>query len=107
MLKRRFFSNLFFAIAVLFAQQGGAMHALRHILAEQAQQQQKKQGSPTHECEQCISYAQIGGALNSSYLTLALLTALTHTLTQHQVVFHSLLPLTATARGPPSLQSPV
>jgi hypothetical protein len=106
MLKRRFFSTLFFALALLFAQQGSTLHALRHVLAEQAEQQ-KKQTPSTHDCEQCISYAQIGGALNSSYLTFALHAALSHTLALHPFVFLTQYALSATARGPPSLQIPV
>ena len=107
MLKRRFFSTLFFTLALLFAQQGSTLHALRHVIAEQAEQQQKKQTPSTHDCEQCLSYAQIGGALNSSYLTFALHAALTHTLAPHQFIFLTQHALPATARGPPSLQIPV
>jgi hypothetical protein len=107
MLQRRFYSSLFFALALLFAQQGSTLHALRHALAEQAEQQQKKQTSSSHDCEQCFSYAQIGGALNSSYLTFALHAALTHTLAPHQFFFLTQHALAATARGPPSLQSKI
>jgi len=106
MLTRRFYSALFFAVAVFFAQQGSALHALRHAMAEQLQKQ-NKQAPTTHDCEQCLSFAQIGGALGSSYLNFALNTALSHALVAYQPVFATLLTLTATARGPPSRYSPL
>jgi hypothetical protein len=104
MLTLRFFSPLFFAIALLFAQQGGALHALRHTLAEQTQQKNKQ---PPHSpyCEQCASYAQLGGALNSGYLSFELHLATFQTLAQYHFVFFTQHTLPALARGPPLIQS--
>ncbi len=106
MLTRRFYSALFFAVAVFFAQQGSALHALRHAMAEQVQKQ-NKQAPTTHDCEQCLCFSQIGGALGSSYLTFALHTALSHALVTYQHTFAVIPTLTATARGPPALYSTI
>lgn len=90
------------ALLVVLGQQGGAMHALRHAFAEQTQQQ--KQTSHPGDCEQCISYAQLGSALNSSYLFPGLLTSLTQALVQLHFVFFTHHSIPATARGPPPNQ---
>ena len=100
----RFFPSLVVALLLLLGQQGGATHALRHVLAEQSQQQNKKT-QHTNDCEQCISYAQLGSALNSHFLTLALLTSLKQTLSQHHTEFFTLHLVPATARGPPTSPS--
>lgn len=103
MLSLRFFQPLFFALVLLFAQQGGALHALRHALAEQAQQQ-NKQAPHSPYCEECTTYAQLGSALNSSFLSFELHSSLIQTITQHHVVFFTQHTLTAIARGPPVFQ---
>ncbi|HQS57164.1 MAG TPA: hypothetical protein PLU16_05525 [Gallionellaceae bacterium] len=104
MLNLRFIQPVFFAFVLLLAQQGGILHALQHVLAEQSQQQQDKQTPHSNACEQCTSYSQLGNALNSSHLTFDLLASLTQELAQHHVAVHAQQTLTATARGPPSLQ---
>ena len=91
------------ALLLLLGQQGGAMHALRHAFAEQTQQQQKQTSHP-NDCERCISYAQLGGAVNSSYLFPGLLTSLTQALAQLHFVCFTSHSIPATARGPPSNQ---
>jgi len=103
MLTLRFVTALLFAITLLFAQQGGVLHALRHTLAEQTQQQNKKAPHSPY-CEQCTSYAQLGGALNSTYLSFELHSSLVQTLAQHYFVFFTRHTLTAIARGPPVFQ---
>jgi hypothetical protein len=100
MLQRRLYSSLFFALALLFAQQGSALHALHHVLDEQAQQK-NKQAPATHDCEQCISYGQIGSALGSTWSAPALLALSVPTLVHYRFEFPSLTSLTSTARGPP------
>ena len=82
------------------------MHALRHALDDQAQQQ-NKQAPASHDCEQCISYAQLGSALNIDCLTFDLGKNLIQANTQHRFFFLSPHSLPAVARGPPSLQSTV
>jgi len=104
MLNLRFFQPLFFALVLLFAQQGGALHALRHALAEQTQQHKQTPHSPY--CAECTTYAQLGGALNSGYLSFDLHSSLIQTLAQHHVVFFTQSTIPAIARGPPLPHSP-
>lgn len=97
----RFLLPLLLAFTLLFAQHGAAMHALGHILAEQTQQDKQAPHSPA--CEQCASYAQLGGALGSSAHSFAV-EAAPGTVVQHDATaFRSLHTLAAVARGPPSL----
>lgn len=104
MLNLRFFQPLFFAIVLLFAQQGGALHALRHAFAEQTQQH-NKQTPHSPYCAECTTYAQLGGALNSGYLSFELHSSLIQTLAQHHVGFFTQSTIPAIARGPPPIHS--
>jgi hypothetical protein len=54
---------LLFAFAMLFAQQGGVVHALHHVIEEQTQDH-----SLPHDklCDLCAVYAQIGSSIGSS-----------------------------------------
>lgn len=104
MLNLRFIQPVFFAFVLLLAQQGGVLHALRHVLAEQSQQQQDKQTPHSNACEQCTSYSQLGNALNSSLYSFDLLASLTQEQAQYHVAAHTQQTLTATARGPPVFQ---
>ena len=101
-MSRRLFLPLLFALSLLFAQQGGISHALRHILAEQ--KQQDKHAPHSNTCDQCASYAQLGGALNSTIHTFALTIISSSALPQRSVTFNSFHVIAATARGPPLLQ---
>lgn len=65
----RFRSILFgwLAFALLFAQQGAALHALTHLaegVPEQSQQEKHLPHSPA--CDKCVAYAGIGSAALSS-----------------------------------------
>lgn len=96
----RFLLPLLFAFTLLFAQQGAAMHALGHILAEQAQQDKQAPHSPA--CEQCTAYAQLSGTLGSSAHSF-ILVAVSGQTAQHDVTaFRSIHTLAAVARGPPA-----
>lgn len=103
MLNFRFILPVFLAFVLLLAQQGGVVHALRHALAEQSQQQDK-QTPHSNACEQCTSYSQLGSALNSSLFSFDLLALLTQKLAQHHFAVHTQHTLTATARDPPVYQ---
>lgn len=103
MLNFRLFLPVFLAFVLLFAQQGGVVHALRHALAEQSQHQDN-QTPHSNACEQCTSYSQLGSALNSSHFSFDLLASLTQELAQHHVAVHTQQTLIATARGPPAFQ---
>ncbi len=57
----RLLRPLFLVLALLFVQQGAAMHGISHVLAEQDQSPPQD-----HACELCAAYAQIANALGSS-----------------------------------------
>lgn len=98
------FYPLLLAFALLFAQQGATLHTLRHVFAEHTQQQ-NKQLPHTGDCEQCTTYAQLASALNNGYLTFDFCTSLIHVYAQSAVTHLSQHSITASARGPPTLQS--
>ncbi|HUX64940.1 hypothetical protein [Sulfuricella sp.] len=63
----RLLLSLWLAFALLFAQQGAALHALSHFadgVPAQAQQEKHLPHSPA--CDQCVAYAGIGSAALSS-----------------------------------------
>ena len=101
-----FFPPLFFAFVLIFAQHGGVMHALGHIFTEQAQNQ-GKQSPYTHDCEECSSFAQLGGALNSGYISFELHAWLLQTLAPQYFFFSIQHSLPASARGPPLFQQSI
>ena len=94
----RFLLPLLLAFALLFAQQGAAMHALGHIMA-----QQDKQAPHSPACEQCAAYAQLGGALGSRTHSFSFDAALSQAVRQRTTTFFSTHTLTTVARGPPAL----
>lgn len=96
-----FFPSLFFVLVLLFAQQGSALHTLRHAFAEQTQQQDK-QTPHSKDCEQCTAYAQLGSALNSGELSFELDTSLAQVFAQNYSSFITRHTLLASARGPPA-----
>lgn len=104
MLSLRAFFPLLFAAVLLFAQQGGTLHTLRHAFAEQ-NQQQNKQAPHAKDCEQCTTYAQLGSALNSGLLSFDLFASLVQLFAQNYLIRFSQHTLPAIARGPPTLQT--
>jgi len=96
----RLFLPLLFAISLLFAQQGGAAHTLRHTLA--GHQQQDKQTPNSHHCEQCALDAQLGSALHSPPITLILPLLSAATWSHSNSCLLQLHTLSASARGPPA-----
>lgn len=72
MMIQRWPLHLAIAIALLFAQQGAALHALSHLtegVPTQSQQEKHLPHSPV--CDKCVAYAGIGSAALSSPLTFA------------------------------------
>ena len=71
-MKFRLLFSLWLACALLFAQQGAALHALSHLAegvpGAPAQSQQEKHLPHSLTCDQCIAYAGIGSAAVSSPL---------------------------------------
>lgn len=96
----RIFFPLLLAFALLFAQQGGASHALRHALEKQSQHD--KQTSHFISCEQCATYAQLGSALSSAIHSFALFATDEGRSQQGSSTFRSIQILAAVARGPPA-----
>ena len=101
MLMLRFFSPILFSLVLLLAQQGSVLHALRHTLAEQLQQEKNQTSHAPADCEQCTSFAQLGSALNSGNFSFELHSSVAQTLNQQHYHFHSQHSLQAIARGPP------
>ena len=62
---QRIFANTFFALALLFAQQGALAHSIAHFLSDEAPSQQDKQLPNSKVCDKCLAYAGISGALHS------------------------------------------
>lgn len=93
---------LLLTLLLLCAQQGGAMHALRHALAEH-DQQQDQHAPHSSACEHCAAYAQMGGGLSSAFHSLAVIPISSETVLFSTITFRSNQPLIAVARGPPGL----
>jgi hypothetical protein len=63
----RLLLSLWFALALLFAQQGATLHALVHLAdGMPAQSQQEKHLPHSPACDKCVAYAGIGSAAPSS-----------------------------------------
>lgn len=93
---------LLLTLLLLFAQQGGAMHALRHALAEK-NQQHDKHAPHSSTCGYCSAYTQLGGAVGSSSHFFAVNDIPGETVLFFAITLRSIHPLTAIARGPPIL----
>ena len=89
---------LLLAFALLFAQQGGAVHAIQHTLAEKTQDQSLPHDKP---CDLCAVYAQIGSAIGSSDIRFDFAASFAATLTTHFATFHSVAFTAFAARAPP------
>ena len=93
---------LLLTLLLLFAQQGGAMHALHHALAEH-DQQHDKHAPHSSACGHCAAYTQLGGVLGSSSHSFAVIVIPSETVRFNIITFRSNQPLIAVARGPPGL----
>ena len=95
----RYIYTLLFAFAMLFAQQGGVMHALHHIVEEQTQQDH----SLPHDklCDLCAVYAQIGSAIGSSLIVFAPSDQIVSFVSVYFSEFHSFSFSAFAARAPP------
>ena len=95
----RLFTPLLFALCLLFAQQVGAAHVLRHTLQEQSQQNKKL---PHPACEKCEHYAQLCSALNVATFDFTPPAFFDEEIRHVAVAFRSIPSLAAVARGPPA-----
>ena len=93
---------LLLTLLLLLAQQGGAMHALRHALAEHGQQHDKHIPHSS-ACGYCAAYTQLGGVLGSASHSFSVIAIPSETVQSITITFRSNQPLVAVARGPPSL----
>jgi len=100
-LSRTLFFPLLLALALLFAQQAGAAHALHHALEDLTQPQEGKQAPHSNTCEQCAAYAQLGNALSVGAYDFTPLQVTNETVQHRTVSFQSVRSLPAVARGPP------
>lgn len=102
MFNLHFLPSLLFALVLLIAQQGSALHTLGHVFAEQTQKQQNKKAPHTHDCEQCTPHAQLGSALNSGFLSFDLRASQAQLIAQNNSPLFTRHTLPAIARGPPT-----
>ncbi|MEQ1743075.1 MAG: DUF2946 family protein [Candidatus Nitrotoga sp.] len=93
---------LLLTLLLVFAQQSGAAHALRHALAEQ-DQQQGKHATHSSTCGYCAAYTQLGGALGSASHSFVVTDIPSETIRFITISLRCTSPLTAIARGPPVL----
>jgi hypothetical protein len=96
----RVFFPLLLTLLLLFAQQGGAMHALHHALVEH-DQQHDKHTPHSSACGYCAAYTQLGGVLGSPPASFAITAIPSGTVRFNSITFRSNQPLVAAARGPP------
>ncbi|MEQ1741708.1 MAG: DUF2946 family protein [Candidatus Nitrotoga sp.] len=98
--------SLLLTLLLLLAQQGGAMHALRHALVEHGQQhdqQHDKHIPHSSACGYCAAYTQLGGVLGSSSHSFSVIAVPSETVRFNTITFRSNQLLIAIARGPPGL----
>ncbi len=95
----RALTPLFFAFALLFAQQAGAAHALTHAFEQTRQQDGQAPDSPA--CDKCEQYAQMGSALHVSAFHLPGAAATGTVALQKDGSCRSADIYAAAARGPP------
>ncbi|MCE9551115.1 MAG: DUF2946 family protein [Betaproteobacteria bacterium] len=96
--------SLLLTLLLLLAQQGGAMHALRHALVEHGQQhdqQHDKHIPHSSACGYCAAYTQLGGVLGSSSHSFSVIAIPSGTVRFNTITFRSNQLLIAIARGPP------
>lgn len=95
----RLFTPLLFALSLLFAQQVGAAHVLRHTLEEQSQQNKQL---PHPACAKCQNYTQLGSALNVAAFDFTPPVFFNEGIRRFAVTFQSIRTPVAVARGPPA-----
>ena len=113
---RRLLLTFSLIVSFGFAQIGAVTHEISHYADSNAQSQQQNynknysqstdKSSPAshnHACEKCVGYAELGGAISSSYIALSLANT-QNLLTSSQLQsFSATNPRTYSARAPPSL----
>lgn len=100
-LSRVIFFPLLLTFVLLFAQQAGVSHTLRHALEDLTQQQKDKQAPHSNICEECADYAQLGSALNIGAYNFIPLLVSDETVQHRTIPIRSAHTLPSVARGPP------
>jgi hypothetical protein len=93
--------RLLFVLALLFAQQAGAVHAVHHALEDLTQHQHDKNAPHSDACEKCAAYAQLGNALNVGAFDFTPPAVTAETIPPLPFSFRSVPVLAADARAPP------
>ena len=100
----RLLFSLWLAFALLFAQQGAALHALSHLAdSVPAQSQQEKHLPHSSACDKCVVYAGIGSAAAPSPPVFATQKTTVILAAAFFLLFFSLSLRTYLSRAPPSL----
>ena len=64
-MSKRTLYSLFLALALLFAQQGAAWHALSHVNGAPSHSQQDQKLPHGEQCTKCAAFSQLGAAFTS------------------------------------------
>lgn len=102
--RSRLLPFLLLAFALLFAQQGAALHALSHLGEPlPTQSQQDKHLPHSQACEKCVVYAGVGSAVGASALTLPSCSVVAAHLASAATAFQPQATQPYLSRAPPSL----
>ena len=101
----RFFIHFSLVILFAFTQMGVATHEISHLSDYSQQNQQSKQDkqAPNHQCQQCISHADVESALAASALLLVFNQSLSAPVSDNHSAFFNLLNRAYSARAPPQI----
>ena len=103
----RFFIHFSLVILFAFTQMGVATHEISHLsdYNQQNQQSNKQSGqhkqAPNHQCQQCISHADVESALAASAILLVFNQSLSAPDSDSHSSFFNLLNRAYSARAPP------
>jgi len=93
---------LLLALALLFAQQGAALHALSHLAEPQPTQSQQDKHLPhSQACDKCVAYAGVGSAVTASDLLPAPFTGIAEHLQATPAAYQPQPVLNFQSRAPP------
>jgi hypothetical protein len=100
---QRFFIHFSLVILFAFTQMGVATHEISHFSDYNQQNQQSKQDkqAPNHQCEQCISHADVESGLASNAILLALGQSASAPVSDSYFSFFNLPHRAYSARAPP------
>lgn len=103
----KFFIHFSLVILFAFTQMGVATHEISHLSDYNQQNQHSNQQSkqdkqaPNHQCQQCISHADVESALAASAILLVFNQSLSAPVSDSHSSFFNLLNRAYSARAPP------